>query len=161
MSINSIRENLRVSVGDKHGRITRVLTGGDHADIEFEDGTVQQGVHYSNIQITLHDGVFTSDETLEQWNAGRPDREATMKRLRDVAAEADRKRMAALANDAFDVARAMGVPDLPDEIKKVISDLKLFAPVARLFPTKSDTVQDILKFIEEATMLLATFFGIK
>lgn len=161
MSSNTIREGLQVSVNDKKGKITRVLTGGDHADIEFDDGSTAHGVDYHNIRVLLHDGVFTSDETLEQWNAGKVDRDAVMNALRNFAAETERKRLAALANDALDVARAMGVPDLPPEIKKVISDIKLYAPIARLFPTKSDVVKDVLSFIEEASSLLATFFGIK
>lgn len=161
MSTSSIRVGVDVSLDGLEGKIVRVSDGGQHCDILFNDGSTATFVHYSRVKIALHNGVFASDESLESWEAGKADRDETMKALSDLARDAERKRLAGLAGKAFDIAKAAGVSDIPSEAKKIISDMKRYAPLAKLLPTGSSTLTQVLSFIEEAATLLALLFGVK
>lgn len=160
MSSREVRVGLVVT---HHGRrgIVRYVKG-NGAGVEFDDeaGVVDQ-IEATELRIPLHDGVLTSDESLEEWRAGKVERDQVLERLREIAREAERKRIAGLGSDAYDVAKAFGAPDIPDEVKKAIGDMRLYAPLAKLLPTQSDTFKEIIDFIAEAAILLATFFGVK
>lgn len=158
MGSNEIRNGLLVTVDGREGRIFRVYVDG--ADVEFADGTSELGVNVGRIRIPLHEGVFTSDETLERWRATAGERAGWMAELRDLARAAERKRLAAIGGKAFDVAEFFGL-GLPPAIRKALAAANLYAPFLKYVPTgQNDLAKEIVDFVTEVIALLATFFGV-